>query len=171
MSDDLWDKKELLALRESYARERAAMNDRLITQRQQDKEHRAQMNQQLAIRGNLEAIKLNHELDEETRERDFADLVREENLRLQSAASEQAIAWRYQKAQMTLSHQQQLEAIKANIMQMTHAARIERDRMTHEEQLEEKILRFKAELALEFGELSTETIEKIVDKLIQQGKV
>ena len=46
----------------------------------------------IAQTGNLEAMRLAHDLDGETRERDFLDLVREENVRLQSLIQETKIA-------------------------------------------------------------------------------
>ena len=46
----------------------------------------------LAQTGNLEAMRLAHELDGETRERDFLDRIREENLRLQSLVKETQMA-------------------------------------------------------------------------------
>lgn len=92
MSEDLDDKKELIQHRDQLARERASeardASQRFRIEIETAKERSRQRTAQLATTGNLEAMKLDHELDPERRDRDFLDLVRTENIRLQSLQTE-----------------------------------------------------------------------------------
>jgi len=90
--EDFNDKKELAEHRDTLARNRASearessqsFRRELEVARDQAKQRTAQ----LAATGNLEAMKLDHDLDPERRDRDFADLIRNENVRLQSLQTE-----------------------------------------------------------------------------------
>lgn len=87
-----YDEKRALAEashQNTLARQREARADRerLEARREAAKANAAA----IAQTGNLEAMRLAHELDGETRERDFLDLIREENVRLQSLVQETKI--------------------------------------------------------------------------------
>ncbi len=171
MPDSLEEKKELLRLKEDMNRARLEMSSGLAVERQKSRELSHQQRQELALQGNLEAVKLNHELDPVIRDRDFADLVREENVRVQSLGAELSLRWQYDKAQKNLEQKQTMEQMQAELMRMTLESKLEQKKMEKEEALEEKLLTFKAELAQEFGQLSEEQINKAVEKLVKQGKV
>ena len=91
-------------------REARADRERLEAQKQRARTNTAA----IAQTGNLEAMKLAHELDEERRERDFLDLVREENVRLRSLVQEAKIR------QIDRTHESQTQ-----INQLAQAAIIE----------------------------------------------
>ena len=124
MSEPLQEKKELARMREDMARTRIEMSHSLAERREASKEvvrhQRQQQNQELALKGNLDAMKLSHQLDVEVRDRDFADSVREENLRLQSLGSELAVRWQYEKAQSQHEHNLLMEQLQGEIMK-THS--------------------------------------------------
>ena len=89
MTDD--ERQALLASKHFYDMER----DR---KREEARQHLKGMDSQaratvarLAQEGNLEAMRLAHEFDIEIRERDYLDLIRQENIRLQSLLKETQI--------------------------------------------------------------------------------
>lgn len=111
---DFEEKRALATFNHSNQLERQRLarqdRDRLEFRRQQAQTDAAA----IAATGNLEAMRLAHELDAETRERNFLDLVREENVRLQALIQETKIA------QIDRTHESQTQ-----INQMTQEAIID----------------------------------------------
>lgn len=119
----------------------------------------------IAQTGNLDAMRLAHELDEETRERDFLDLVREENVRLQSLVQETKVA------QIDRTHESQTQ-----INQLTQEAIIDLVKKVlakrlgvTEQDLDAtkfaKMEQIKHQMALEFGISQEKEVANILKQL------
>jgi len=123
----------------------------------------------IAQTGNLEAMRLAYDLDEGTRERDFLDLVREENVRLQSLVQETKIA------QIDRTHESQTQ-----INQLTQetiidlAKKVLANRLGVTEQALDAAKfasteRSKHALEREFGDLNTQDVAAIMAALNRQS--
>lgn len=171
MPDSFEEKAALARMRDDMARSRTHMSHELALQRQSHREAKQLQRREAMLEGNLEQIELKHQIDPEIRDRDFADLVREENVRIQSLGAELALKWQYNKAEKQLDHNQAMEALQGEILRLTVQTKMDIKKMAKEEELEEKLLRFKAELAQEFGQLSEDQINDMVERLVEQGKL
>ena len=162
---DFDEKRALAAFNHSNQLERQRITrqdrDRLEARRQQAKADAAA----IAATGNLEAMRLAHDLDGETRERDFLDLVREENVRLQSLIQETKIA------QIDRTHESQTQ-----INQLTQEAIIDLAKKViakrlgvTEQDLDAakfaKDERTRHELAREFEAMNAEDVAAVLKKL------
>jgi len=108
-------------------------------------------------------LKIEQDFNRESRELDFEDEVKRTDLRCQEYGYLRSIDRQNQRA----LHQDHLETLreqlKHTLIEKKHAQRLEKDRMTHETNEKMRYTRFLMEIKREFGELSKEELDSILE--------
>jgi uncharacterized protein YjcR len=186
VTDDLEGKKELIDYRARHQSEREA---RKIA----EKVHLAELSRE----GNTETIQLLHELEPEKRLWDFEDLIRQENVRLQSLLQELNIRQKYSELEEQTKTNNELKLLMADIARSIAIKRAEKDnavtiartertmeKLQHAHSMVEKqadhentkdleLFRMTLSLVLKKKglEISEEEISAAMDRLKKSGKI
>lgn len=115
MSEDFEDKKRVMDYRARIQREQEGRRESDRNQRELARQSDREELRKLALEGNLDAIKLQHELAPERYDLDFEDHIKRENVRLQSYLQERNIDLKFTEVEERLKTDNQLKLLMGDI--------------------------------------------------------
>jgi len=115
MSEDFEDKKRVMDYRAQIQREQESRRTNDRTQRELMRQSDREGLKKLALEGNIDAIKLQHELAPERYDLDFEDHIKRENVRLQSYLQERNIDLKFTEVEERLKTDNQLKLLMGDI--------------------------------------------------------
>ena len=115
MSEDFEDKKKVMDYRAQIQREQEGRRESDRHQRELMRQSDREDLKKLALEGNIDAIKLQHELAPERYDLDFEDHIKRENVRLQSYLQERNIDLKFTEVEERLKTDNQLKLLMGDI--------------------------------------------------------